>query len=145
MKLYLSIAGIISILVAAIAGPGCVAMCNRFHQIGELSATLFAVIGVWLALSYRDDIITNMWRGDADEQKKSARLVKVAYERCELLFRGFVISTMAFVFSFIISMILPLCAEWARGWTFAYADWVRVSLQYVLMCCCSFLCFLYKW
>ena len=142
MKLYLLIAGVLSILVAWIAGPWCSGNCLAFYRVGELSATLFAVIGVWLSLAYRDEIITNMWHGEDKDQARAAKLVCVAYSRCELLFRGFLLSTVAFIASFFIAMCLPWGEKFAATWQFPFAGCVVLICRYILSWTCPFLCLL---
>lgn len=140
MRLYLFVSLIASVAITWIIGPWGHAPCSVFYRIGEISATLFAVIGVWLALAYRDEIITNMWRGKGDDQQQAANLVKVAYGRCEMLFRGFKISTIAFVISFAIALSLPWWMKCAHGWNFKYASNLILVCRYGLTCACAYLC-----
>ena len=66
--------------------------------LAELSTLLFGVIGMWISLLYRDEIITNLWaQKDGEEQLRAARLVVVAQDRCKILCRGLYLSAIVLV------------------------------------------------
>lgn len=66
--------------------------------LAELSTLLFGVIGMWISLLYRDEIITNLWaQKEEKEQLRAARLVVVAQDRCKILCRGLYLSAIVLV------------------------------------------------
>ena len=129
MKLKLLVAAAISIAVGCLV-PCVVGFAGTVKVLGSLarvSIALFGVFGVWLGLSYRDEIVTGLWRDNSDvkTQRLKANLIKESYLRCVSLFRGFYIAAFVFVISWFGEIMLPLFSG-VIDWTgFAHGMIVR--------------------
>ena len=85
---------------------GLVKLAEHCKAIGELSTLIFGVIGMWLSLLYRDEIITNLWSTKSNEAKvRAARLVVVAHDRCHVLCRGFYLSAVVLLIVYAIMFV----------------------------------------
>lgn len=99
---------LVGVLLRSIVGADeCVLILKSLSQI---SLAMFGVIGVWLSLLYRDEIVTGLWREHStlESQCRAAQLVLSANERCRILFRGFLITAMVFVLSWFCAQVLPI-------------------------------------
>ena len=62
-------------------------------HLAEIQIFLFGIIGMWISLLYKDEIIKNVWEEKKrDAQLRVARLVLVSFDRCTILYRGLCIS-----------------------------------------------------
>ena len=75
--------------------------------LGEASTVLFGVFGVWLGLCYRDDIDTMTAGKKGDELRQMAEEVAGRTGRCEVLFKGFGITSFIFVASILVRSFEP--------------------------------------
>ena len=99
---------LVGVLLRSIVGSDeCVLILKSLSQI---SLAMFGVIGVWLSLLYRDEIVTGLWREHPtlESQCRAAQLVLSANERCRILFRGFLITAMVFALSWVGAQVLPI-------------------------------------
>jgi len=112
MRFMLLMSIVVSIIVGHFASFS-VSFAGTVKVLGSLSRVsiaLFGVFGVWLGLSYRDEIVTGLWRDNHDvkTQRLKANLTKESYSRCMALFRGFKIAAILFVVSWFGEIVLPL-------------------------------------
>jgi len=76
--------------------------------LGEASAVLFGVFGIWLGICYREEMHTEMV-GKADaELKRCARGLIASAARCEVLFVGLAISSAIFVSALLLRVAYPI-------------------------------------
>ena len=132
MKMKLFVAVVISIAVGCFV-PCVVGFAGTVKVLGSLarvSIALFGVFGVWLGLSYRDEIVTGLWRDNSDvkTQRLKANLIKESYSRCTTLFRGFWIAAVVFVASWVGEIMLPLFSGLVPWSEFAYGVIIRKVL-----------------
>ena len=82
MRLKLLVATVVSIAVGCFV-PCVVGFAGTVKVLGSLarvSIALFGVFGVWLGLSYRDEIVTGLWRDNSDVkmQRLKANLIEAS-------------------------------------------------------------------
>ena len=129
MRLKLLVATVVSIAVGCFV-PCVVGFAGTVKVLGSLarvSIALFGVFGVWLGLSYRDEIVTGLWRDNSDVkmQRLKANLIKESYSRCVSLFQGFCILAFVFVISWLGEIMLPLFSGMVEWSGFAHGMAVR--------------------
>lgn len=144
MRLFLLVTGLFSAVFAMFFNsfvPVADAI-NILYRISGISATIFGVIGMWLTLSYRDDIITSMWENTGAQREKAAHIVQLACKRCQFLFRGFKITAWVFVASVVVATVLPWFASWVRSTTYLCDERVLTILKSLLVWVLLMICFL---
>ena len=75
--------------------------CSVLSMLGDVSAILFGVFGIWLGMFYRPDVCDAI-KGKADEELlQTARQIIANARRFEIVFRGMKISALVLVFSMV--------------------------------------------
>ena len=97
----------------------------------EVSAALFAVYGIWLGLSYRDDLGRVLDGKEGDDLRRSAKSVVATVERCKVLFRGLAVSTVVFLASLVIQVSVPVLQ--AAIHTFRFAALLKGFFFFVVL------------
>ena len=103
------------------------------YSLGDVSAILFGVFGVWLGLCYKPGIATGMYGLKDDSLKNSARSVKRSYEVFRVVFHGVVISSTILVFSMFSRTFVPLaktCPYFQR-----HPYWLKFAFFTVVLTC----------
>ena len=144
MIFYLLIVGVLSAVFAFLFNSyvPVADVINVLYRISGISATIFGVIGMWLTLSYRDDIITTMWTNTGSQKEDSARIVQLACQRCQFLFRGFKITACVFVVAVVVATALPWVNSWGRSIVCFHSGWVLFILRFLLVWILLMICFL---
>lgn len=144
MRIFLLVSGLLSAVFAIFFNSfvPVADVINILYRISGISATIFGVIGMWLTLSYRDDIITSMWENTGAQREKAARIVQLACKRCQFLFRGFKITAWVFVASVVVATVLPWSASLVRSTTYLYDARVLPVLKILLVWVLLMICFL---
>lgn len=112
-------------------------------SLSQISLAMFGVIGVWLSLLYRDEIITGLWKDHetVESQCKAAELVLSANERCGILFRGFLLVVTIFVLSWMGAQTLPILHKALCTKAFAHGEVVCAIVHSVAVSFVLFLVF----
>lgn len=124
---------LVGIVLRSVVGTDeCVLILKSLSQI---SLTMFGVIGVWLSLLYRDEIVTGLWREHPtlESQCRAAQLVLSANERCRILFRGFLITAMVFVLSWVGAQVLPILHKAVCLRTFPHGEIICVVAHVIVV------------
>ena len=94
--------------------------CAAVGILGDVSAILFGVFGIWLGMFYRPDVCDTLKGKSGDELERSARLVIENSRRFDIVFRGMRTSAAVLVFSMLTRTLkspVMACipdAEWAH-------------------------------
>lgn len=107
--------------------------------LGEISALLTGIVGMWLSLLYRDEIITNLWSNKChDAQVRAARLLVVSHDRCLILCRAFYISAVVVAVLYSLVFVGVDMITCIHDWLRPNADFVTAGkylLSFVVACC----------
>ncbi len=79
--------------------------------LGDASAVLFGVFGIWLGICYRDEMHDQLVGLEGEELVRRARGLIATSARCEVLFTGLCISSFVFAASLAFRVIAPVIAE----------------------------------
>lgn len=103
------------------------------YSLGDVSAILFGVFGVWLGLCYKPGIVLGMYGLKDDPLRNSARSVKRSYEVFRVVFHGVVISSTILVLSMISRTFIPLAKTCSYMQTHPY--WFKFAFFSLVITC----------
>ena len=79
--------------------------CMVLDVLGDVSAILFGVFGVWLGMFYSPTIIDSLKEKSGDNLIQAAENIVASSKRFRIVFRGMVISAVILVFAMIVRSI----------------------------------------
>ena len=79
--------------------------------LGDASAVLFGVFGIWLGICYSEEMHDQLVGKEGDDLLRSARGLVSASARCDVLLTGLGISSVIFFMSLLARIVGPVVAE----------------------------------
>lgn len=80
-------------------------------MLGDASAVLFGVFGIWLGICYKEEMHGLLFGKEGDELVRTANGLVKSVARCEVLFTGMAISSAIFISSLLLNAIGPVLLE----------------------------------
>jgi len=109
MKRLILFASVLSVLLGILAAQ-CLSLewgTSVLFALGDVSAILFGVFGLWLGICYKpgmeDDLV-----GKKDKELTDAKAILLNARRFHIVFRGVVISSIIFVLSMTARAFIPM-------------------------------------
>lgn len=118
--------------------------CEALAVLGDVSAVLFGVFGIWLGMFYRPDVCDALKGKSGAELDRTASLIVSNSKRFEIIFRGMKVSALVLVFSMFmrisyhplhetLATFQPLCCFYLKFAFFYLVEWSVFLQGYALL------------
>lgn len=139
------VAGLLGIVAWCLCGSmSCKWGCDALAVLGDVSAVLFGVFGIWLGMFYRPDVCDALKGKSGAELDRTASLIVSNSKRFEIIFRGMKVSALVLVFSMFLRIsyhpiresfapVQPLCCFYLKFGFFYLVEWAALLQGYALL------------
>jgi len=136
MKKWISIIILLALSAPAFVFGRNICFAEQWHAFDGLRQTasiIFGVFGVWLAIVYRDDIVSRLVGVSAknDDGQKAIKKAEEDIDAFECVFNGVIYSSVIIAVILVIGLIAPVIRQ--VGWFCKYAWIIRACSFYFLM------------